>query len=607
MDGGVVTIHFKADTKDLDSKTNNLTNSFGSLTGAITLGNVAAKVISATFGELANNMDSAISRYDTLKNFPKVMETLGSNSEEAKEALDILSDNIDGLPTSLDEAALGVQRFQAKTKDVKKSVDYFTAINNAILSGGANSATASAAMEQFIQMYSKGKVQGQEWLSVMTAMPGQMQQIAESFGYTSTAVGGDFYNALQDGTISMDQFMDKLVELDTIGGENITSFHDQAYTATGGIGTALKNLKNRIAKGLVEVINAFDEALAEYGGISGVINKFSKKIADTLTKIGQAIKNINWDKVVSVLKIVAPIILAIAGYFLTLNSVIKTASMVTQGFSAIMSILSSSFALPVLVIGLIIAAIILLYTKCEWFRNLVNALIEEIKPLIQSIWDLLKPILENLMTTFKQVWELIEPGVKFIMQTVVNSIITMVKVIKTIIEVITWLINKFNEAKSKVTGAINNIKSSVVNGFNSMIDKAKNVGSNIIDGLIGGITGGANKLYNKCKEIGQKALNKIKDTLGIHSPSTETEWLGEMTDKGYINGLQGMQPEINRAINSMFNLSPSLTGSMNNSMSPNINVVNNVNLETDPLGQVVNKIKTYSGGAKNDYNYGVGV
>ena len=133
MDGGVVTIHFKADTKDLDAKTNNLTNSFGSLTGAITLGNVAAKVISKTFSELASNMDSAISRFDTLKNFPKVMQTLGASAEDSQEALNTLSDNIDGLPTSLDEAALGVQRFQAKTKDIKKSTAYFTAINDAIL------------------------------------------------------------------------------------------------------------------------------------------------------------------------------------------------------------------------------------------------------------------------------------------------------------------------------------------------------------------------------------------------------------------------------------------------------------------------------------------
>ena len=57
----------------------------------------------------------------------------------------------------------------------------------------------------------------------------------------------------------------------------------------------------------------------------------------------------------------------------------------------------------------------------------------------------------------------------------------------------------------------------------------------------------------------------------------------------------------------MFSLSPQMTGSMNNSLSPSINVQNNVSMETDPLGQVVNKIKTFSGGSRNDYNYGVGV
>ena len=38
------------------------------------------------------------------------------------------------------------------------------------------------------------------------------------------------------------------------------------------------------------------------------------------------------------------------------------------------------------------------------------------------------------------------------------------------------------------------------------------------------------------------------------------------------------------------------------------NIIVNVeaNFETDPLGQVVRNIKTFSGGAKNDYNYGMG-
>lgn len=607
MDGGVVTIHFKADTKDLDSKTNNLTNSFGSLTGAITLGNVAAKVISKTFNELASNMDSAISRFDTLKNFPKVIESLGGSTEDAKEALDVLSDNIDGLPTSLDDAALGVQRFQAKTKDIKKSTEYFTAINDAILAGGANSTTASAAMEQFIQMYSKGKVQGQEWLSVMTAMPGQMQQIAESFGYTSTAVGGDFYTALQDGTISMDQFMDKLVELDKNGGANFKSFRDQAYTATGGIGTALTNVKNRISKGLAEIIGALDEALAEYGGIAGVINKFSTKIKDALVSVANYLKTVDFKSLFNTIKTIAPVLLTIAGYIMSISTALKIYKGVIAGVQIVQALLNSTMFLPIAIIGAVIAAVVLLYTKCEWFRDMVNNMISALKPLIQSVWDLLKPILENLMITFKNVWNLIEPGVKVIAQGVYNSVMTTIAVLTKIINTITWVINKFNEAKSKIPNAALSIKNSVVNGFNTMLDKVRGIGANIVDGLVGGMTGNAGKLYNKCKELGNKALDKIKQTLGIASPSTEFAMVGKFSMLGFEKGLMDMQPEIDKAINSMFTLNPSLTGTMNNSLSPNINVVNNVNLETDPLGQVVNKIKTYSGGAKNDYNWGTGL
>ena len=607
MDGGVVTIHFKADTSNLDDKTSKLTNSFGSLTGAITLGNVAAKVISKTFNELASNMDSAISRFDTLKNFPKVIESLGGTADEAKEALDILSDNIDGLPTSLDDAALGVQRFQAKTKDIKKSTEYFTAINDAILAGGANSATASAAMEQFIQMYSKGKVQGQEWLSVMTAMPGQMQQIAESFGYTSTAVGGDFYTALQEGTISMDEFMDKLVELDKNGGANFKSFRDQAYTATGGIGTALTNVKNRISKGLAEIIGALDEALAEYGGIAGVINKFSTKIKDALVSVANYMKTIDFKSLFNTIKTIAPVLLTVAGYIMSISTALKVYKGVVAGVQIAQALLNSTMFLPIAIIGAVIAALVLLYTKCEWFRDLVNSIVENLKPLFQSLWDLLKPMFDSLIAAIQQIWVVLEPILKVILTSVVNAINFIIQIITDVIKVITWLINKFNEAKSKVSNATSGIRNAVVGGFSEMLSKVKNIGSNIIDGLIGGITGGANKLYNKCKEVGNKALDKIKQTLGIASPSKQFALVGKFSMLGFEEGLMDMQPEIDKAINSMFTLNPSLTGTMNNSMSPNINVVNNVNLETDPLGQVVNKIKTYSGGAKNDYNWGTGL
>lgn len=604
MDGGVVTIHFKADTSNLDDKTSKLTNSFGSLTGAITLGNVAAKVISSTFNELASNMDGAIKRFDTLQNFPKVMKNFGVTSEEASESVNRISDSIQDLPTSLDQAVGGVQSLFMVTKDLKQAEAMFQAINDsAMVFAGGSTEAVDRFIYAFKQAMSAGKVSAQDFNQMNEAIPGLMDKVAEKMGMTYIQLK----TGLSDGSIAMEDFNNALKLLDSEGVGAMGAMRDAAFDATGGIGTALTNLKSRISRGLASLIGALDEALADYGGISGVINKLSKKIADTLTKIGEALKNIDFDKVASVLKIVAPIILTVAGYFLTLNSAIKGFSMVTQGVSAVMGLLSSSFALPIAIIVGVIAAIVLLYTKCEWFRNMVNSIIETLKPLFKSLWDLLKPMFDSLIATIKQIWVVAEPIIKIILAVVTNMVLTIIDTITKVINAIKWVIDKFNEARSKISGATSAIRDAVVGGFNKMIDKVKGIGKNIIDGLIGGVTGGAEKLYNKCKEIGNKALNKIKQTLGIKSPSTEFAMVGKFSMMGFEKGLMDMQPEIDRAINSMFNLSPSLTGSMNNSLSPNINVVNNVNLETDPLGQVVNKIKTYSGGAKNDYNWGTGL
>ena len=54
----------------------------------------------------------------------------------------------------------------------------------------------------------------------------------------------------------------------------------------------------------------------------------------------------------------------------------------------------------------------------------------------------------------------------------------------------------------------------------------------------------------------------------------------------------------------MFNLQPNVSGSMQSTYSPQMTVNVQNNMELDPLGQLVNNIKTFSGGAKNDYNWG---
>lgn len=112
---------------------------------------------------------------------------------------------------------------------------------------------------------------------------------------------------------------------------------------------------------------------------------------------------------------------------------------------------------------------------------------------------------------------------------------------------------------------------------------------------------------DRIKGLGKSILKSVKNIFGVHSPSTEFAWIGKMNMVGLENGMEDMQPKVQQAIDGMFDLSPSLYGSASTNLSPQVNVVVNNNIEQDPLGQMVSKVKTFSGGAKNDYNWGSGL
>ena len=76
--------------------------------------------------------------------------------------------------------------------------------------------------------------------------------------------------------------------------------------------------------------------------------------------------------------------------------------------------------------------------------------------------------------------------------------------------------------------------------------------------------------------------------------------------KGLTNSLDRAMPMLTDKMQELsMAMSPTLNGNYNSS-APGVNVIVNNSFETDPLGQMVSKIKTFSNGAKNDYNYGYG-
>src|SRR5690625_1815388 len=107
----------------------------GKLAGALGLVALAYKGISM----VKQSVEGAIDRYDTVNNFPKGMELIGFDAQTSRKAIDRLSDDIQGLPTRLDEVASTAQNIAVMTGDLDKAVETTLALNNAFLFSGSSS------------------------------------------------------------------------------------------------------------------------------------------------------------------------------------------------------------------------------------------------------------------------------------------------------------------------------------------------------------------------------------------------------------------------------------------------------------------------------------
>lgn len=233
-------------------------------------------------GMIASSMDSAISRFDTLNNFPIMMRNLGYSADDASASIQKMSDGIDGLPTALDDIAGSVTKIAPLTGSLDKATDITLAMNNALLAGGKSMDAQANALEQYSQMLSYGKVDMQSWKSMMNAMPGQLNQLSHKL-LGANKNGMDLYDAMKEGTVTFDQFNDALLDLNENGMDGFASFQDQAVSATQGIGTAVKNINTAITKGLTDTLQTVSDSMEKAG---------FGTIADNLNKVKGAIKSV---------------------------------------------------------------------------------------------------------------------------------------------------------------------------------------------------------------------------------------------------------------------------------------------------------------------------
>jgi len=258
------------------------------------VGAVAFKAVSSAMNLVSQSMDKAIDRFDTLQRFPKVMKSLGHSSKDVAASTKLLSEGIEGLPTTLDTVVSTTQKLTSMTGNLKQSTKLTIALNNAFLASGASTEDASRGLQQYTQMLSAGKVDMQSWKTLQETMPYALQKTAESFGFAGASAQKDFYSALQDGKITFTDFSKRLIELN----KGTNGFAEMAKKNSEGIKTSFGNIVNAVAKGIANVIAEFDKMSKAVTG---------KSIAQNLDSIKGAV-NSTFNVIIGVIRGATPVV-----------------------------------------------------------------------------------------------------------------------------------------------------------------------------------------------------------------------------------------------------------------------------------------------------------
>lgn len=464
---------------------------------------------------ITSNLSGATKRFDTLNNYPKVMQALGYSAEQAKASMDTLGSSIDHLPTTLDKVASQTQSVVAVTGDLEKATDLTLALNNAMASGGAPAEAQASAINQWVQAMAKGKPDMQDWRAMVQTAPAQMDQLAKSM-LGANANQQDLYQAMQSGKVSIEEVNDAMIDLAKNGGDGFASWEEQAKSAGDGINMALTNIKAGIQRNLANVLDSVNERLAKFGGISGIM----QSIIPSINAVGDAISGI------------------ISGDISFEDAITNLLNSITARLPEF--ILKGADMVLNLAMGIAQALPDLIVKGLNALTNFVQGIGQGDGQLVAKAFDIVVKLVGGIIKNLPQI---ISAGVKLILA------------------LLQGIANTFGTLISKVGALASKIPQAIINGAGSLVS----IGRNLITGLWNGIKSAFDSTISRVKALASRLPKVVKKVLGIGSPSKVFAKLGWYTGEGFAIGIERSYRQVQNAMGGLYSLQPA--GALGGTMS----------------------------------------
>ncbi len=254
--------------------------------------------------------------------------------------------------------------------------------------------------------------------------------------------------------------------------------------------------------------------------------------------------------------------------------------------------------------------------------GIIEAVLGAIPQIIQAGIDLLISLVQAL----PQIITTIVAAIPDIISGIVNAVINNVPlIVQAGIDLLTSLIKNLPTIIVEIVKAVPQIITGLVNALGKGVSRLAEVGGNLVKGLWQGIQQLAGWLWDKVSGWISSIWDGICDFFGIHSPSDEMAWIGEMLVKGLsgsitdngkeaVKAAEGMSADINDVMHGLakdmetalptdFHVDGSIGGSIasaaNGAVASGFQVVLNItnfnNYSSEDIRQLTNEVMVTAG------------
>lgn len=534
---------------------------------------IAQAGVTKAMSLVTNSIGSAISRVDTLNAAAKTFQYMGFTAGDSAKAVKDVTASIQGLPTPLDGAIRGMSALAATYGNVGLGQKVFTALNDGILGMGGSADMVTGAVQQLSQLPLDGPLDAQTWNSLRNSgLTPVMVAMGKDMGKSVSQLKADFGS----GKLTVQDFTNELLKMDSQGGGGLTNLHTIALTATGGIGTGFANMQTAITRGLAAIIQSIgatniSNAIASIGkAFETILKVIAKDIPIAIGYIKEMVNFVSAHK--GVFETLAVVVGAAAAAMIALNIAAKvsaTIAAVTKAIEGAQIAMATYTALTgsgtgamvafdaafdanpigiiVVAIAALVAGLVFFFTKTE----LGKRLFADFLSFLTTVWDGIKTGFAAVADFFTGVWNGITTGLaavgnffKGIWDSISNAVSAFLAffeahwrlIIAIVLGPLGLLIDFVTAYWSNITGAISTAVSAIWGVITTVFSAIAGFFSAIWGGIYAGISWYVNMVWSIITTVFGAVTGFMAAVFGppINAIVGAFQWLG-----GIIGSIMG--------------------------------------------------------------------